>query len=103
MGEVINMDQVPEVGVGRKKKTLEELTNEQSNWLIAEIAKSDAAIAKMTARVAEAKAKGETAEEIARLEGLVKLHTDNKTRLSGLDVSVLAQERFDKQAERFNR
>ena len=83
-----------------KVKTLEEITNEEMNNLIDTVQKSTQAVAKMQQRVTDAKSNNEPIEEITRLETLVKLHSDNKERLSKLKVADLAQAKFDKQNER---
>lgn len=83
----------------RKEKTLEEIIDEEMNNLIDAVQKSTQAIAKMQQRVNDAKENNESQEEIARLEALVKLHTDNKQRLSSLKVEDLAQAKFEKQNE----
>ena len=38
--------------------------------------------------------------EISRLEGLIKLHTDNLATLNTTDINTLAQEKFDAQTKR---
>lgn len=70
------------------------------NNLIDTVQKSTQAVAKMQQRVNDAKVNNESIEEIVRLEALVKLHSDNKERLSSLKVADLAQAKFDKQNER---
>ena len=72
----------------------------EMNNLIDTVQKSTQAVAKMQQRVNDAKVNNESIEEIVRLEALVKLHSDNKERLSSLKVADLAQAKFDKQNER---
>ena len=40
--------------------------------------------------------------EISRLEGLLKLHTDNLAALNNMDINALAQERLDTQTKKIN-
>ena len=79
-----------------KERTLEQITSDESDRLINEINKCNAAIAKMQQRVADAQAENRPALEIARLEGLVKLHTDRKNYISGLNVTQLAEQKHTK-------
>ena len=96
MNENLRELSTPKIG-GPKSKTLEEITNEEMDNLIDAVQKSTQAVAKMQQRVNDAKANNESQEEIARLEALVKLHTDYKQRLSSLKVEDLAQAKFEKQ------
>ena len=89
--------------MNKKQKTLEEITNEQQVKVQSDLEKSIASIEKMTQRLNDAKTTNQPNEEIARLEELVKLHTDNKERISKLDINALATEKFDRESQKFTR
>jgi len=59
-------------------------------------------ITTLNGRIDALKASNGSATEIARLEGLVALHTANLNNLNSADINALAQEKLDAQTKRIN-
>lgn len=87
----------------RPDRTLEQYMDDEANHHLLRIANAKHNVDKMKKRVKDAKKRGESPAEIARLEALVILHTNYHASLGNVDVAAAAQEKFARQEERKTR